>query len=236
MAGQRPDGGKRTDGATLVDGVAGRSVGRPCSDEIDLSEGSTASVVLDAVATCAARWGMDKTTVDDVAREAGVSRATVYRLFPGGKDSLVEMTTEREAVRLVSAVGRAVTSEADLETAMTVMLNTAARLLDAEPALTYMRAHEPATLRRLLSMHHLDTILEMVADALSPGLAGFLDPEDAREVVIWGARLVVSYYLIPDPARDLTDIDEARRLVRNHLLAGIAPAAAADALVTTPHT
>ena len=39
--------------------------------------------VLDATLTCIARVGVAKTTLDDVAREAGCSRATVYRYFPG---------------------------------------------------------------------------------------------------------------------------------------------------------
>jgi len=45
--------------------------------------------VLGATVECVARWGLSKTTLDDVARAAGVSRATVYRLFPGGRDVLV---------------------------------------------------------------------------------------------------------------------------------------------------
>jgi AcrR family transcriptional regulator len=40
--------------------------------------------VLDAAKVCIERWGMAKITIDDIANEAGVSRATLYRLFPGG--------------------------------------------------------------------------------------------------------------------------------------------------------
>ena len=44
--------------------------------------------VLDAAKLCCERWGLAKVTIDDIATEAGVSRATLYRLFPGGKDVL----------------------------------------------------------------------------------------------------------------------------------------------------
>ncbi len=43
--------------------------------------------LLQATYDCVARWGLAKTTVEDAAREAGVSRATVYRYFPGGATS-----------------------------------------------------------------------------------------------------------------------------------------------------
>ena len=39
--------------------------------------------ILDAALACIARVGVGKTTLDDVAREAGCARATVYRCFPG---------------------------------------------------------------------------------------------------------------------------------------------------------
>ena len=45
--------------------------------------------LLQATYDCVARWGLAKTTIEDAAREAGVSRATVYRYFPGGRDELL---------------------------------------------------------------------------------------------------------------------------------------------------
>ena len=46
--------------------------------------------ILEATYVCVARWGLSKTTVEDAAREAGLSRATVYRYFPGGRDELID--------------------------------------------------------------------------------------------------------------------------------------------------
>ena len=52
--------------------------------------------VLDAAKRCVERWGMAKVTIDDIAADAGVSRATLYRLFPGGKDVLYDAMRVRE--------------------------------------------------------------------------------------------------------------------------------------------
>jgi len=48
--------------------------------------------VLEGAYACVARRGMAKTTVDDVAAASGVSRATIYRIFPGGKEEVLRET------------------------------------------------------------------------------------------------------------------------------------------------
>ena len=45
--------------------------------------------IIDGTLICLARHGTMKTTVDDIARRSGVSRATVYRVFPGGRDEIL---------------------------------------------------------------------------------------------------------------------------------------------------
>ncbi|MCL6451972.1 MAG: TetR/AcrR family transcriptional regulator, partial [Acetobacteraceae bacterium] len=48
--------------------------------------------ILEAAYVCVARFGLAKTTIEDVAKVAGVSRASVYRAFPGGRDDLLRRT------------------------------------------------------------------------------------------------------------------------------------------------
>src|SRR2546425_11234312 len=45
--------------------------------------------LLAATYHCVSRFGLAKTTIEDVAKESGVSRATIYRQFPGGRDELL---------------------------------------------------------------------------------------------------------------------------------------------------
>jgi AcrR family transcriptional regulator len=47
--------------------------------------------LLDAAERCFLRWGPAKTTLDDIAEEAGVSRATVYRYLDSRIDLIIDL-------------------------------------------------------------------------------------------------------------------------------------------------
>ena len=100
---------------------------------------------IDAALRCIARWGVAKTTLDDVAREAGCSRATVYRVFPGGKDEPARRPPSRRGRPLLRPSARRRSTRADdLEDLLV------AGITDGRPrtsrdhaALQFLLAHEP---------------------------------------------------------------------------------------------
>src|SRR5689334_16558798 len=95
-----------------------------------------------AALVCIGRFGLAKTTVDDIAREAGCSRATLYRYFDG-KPAILRAVLLAERDRLVDAVvdaGRAAPTFAD---AVVDVVVTGARELRAHDALQFLFAHEP---------------------------------------------------------------------------------------------
>src|SRR3974390_501568 len=71
--------------------------------------------IVDATLRRMATHGVRKTTLDDVAREAGVSRATLYRTFPGGKEAVLAAVVETEAARFFSALAVVMGEAHDLE-------------------------------------------------------------------------------------------------------------------------
>ncbi len=75
--------------------------------EIDL-RGASDERIVDGALRCIARWGLAKTTVEDVAREAGCSRATLYRAFPGGKDAILAAVAAAELTDDDIAIARVI--------------------------------------------------------------------------------------------------------------------------------
>ena len=62
--------------------------------------------LIDAAEACFTKFGPAKTTLEDIASEAGVSRATVYRYFDGGRDEIILGVVLREAKDFLEALAR----------------------------------------------------------------------------------------------------------------------------------
>lgn len=187
------------------------AVGAPGPDELT-------ERVLDAALVLVARWGVAKTAIADVAREAGCSRATVYRAFPGGKSHLFTALGARELDAYLRAVVEAVDTADDLTDAVTRALVVASRLLRDHDAAQFVLTHEPGLLLPFLGFKQVDVLYRHTADAVGPHLERFLPPDRARWLTELGARAFLSYLFNPDPAADLAVADHARDLVRRFVL------------------
>lgn len=180
--------------------------------------------IVDAGLRCVARWGLAKTTVDDIAREAGCARATVYRAFPGGRDALLSALLDAEVGRVQCAVAGALdTAGPTLEDRCVAAMVSATRSLRASAALTFLLDHEPEVVRPAVAFSAFDAVLDRAATFAAPWFEADLGPLGARRAVEWLVRLVASHLFLPDPAVDFADAGVARRLVTTFVLPGLRP-------------
>jgi AcrR family transcriptional regulator len=169
---------------------------------------------------CIARFGLSKTTLDDVARAAGCSRATLYRYFDG-KAALVRRTVDVELERLTGRAVAAASDEPTLTDATVALVVTAARDLVAHRALQFLLANEPESILGHLAFGPGDRVLMRVGDALAPAFSRWLSADEAQRAGDWLARILRSYVLMPEPSIDLTDPAEARRFLVELAIPGI---------------
>jgi len=178
--------------------------------------------VLDAAAACARGRGVDVVTIDDIATESGVSRATIYRLFPGGRDVLFEALRVRETSRMLDQVHAEVAHIDDLVELVVAAVVAASCALRDDDALADLLAAEPGATLGRLTVDGLPRAVAMSSRVFTPLLTPFLSPDAAHRLVDVLARLTLSYFLAPSTIVDMTDSDS----VRDHLAPLIAAAAA----------
>ena len=177
--------------------------------------------ILAATYACVARWGLAKTTVEDAARQAGVSRATVYRYFPGGRDELISAVVSWQFVEFFSRLYDQVHDADSLEDVLERGLAFARRSLLEHEVLQKVLQTEPEVLLPQLTVEGNRTV-----GAISTFLVPYLERHalaegvDTRQAAEFLARMILSY--ISSPGRwDLSDLGQVAALVRTELLAGI---------------
>ena len=178
--------------------------------------------VVDAALACFSRWGVAKTTLDDIAREAGVSRATVYRLFPGGKDVVIDAVATRELVQFFAGLADELQPCAgDLEALLVAGITYTTRAIRQHAALQVLLAHEPEVVLPLVAFDRFDHVLDHASAFCAPWLEPHLGQEWAPRAGEWLTRMVLSYTLVPSDGFDLALEADARHFVRSFVMPGL---------------
>jgi AcrR family transcriptional regulator len=152
--------------------------------------------VVDGALRAIARFGLAKLTVDDVAREAGISRATLYRYFPG-RGAVLAAVVRAETERLERGLDDVLGETATLAEALEAVAGFGARAFADHEALQYLLATEPGAVLPHLCFSGADSLLGVAADRIAPHLCRFMGPLQARRTGEWLARIVLSYGLAP---------------------------------------
>lgn len=176
--------------------------------------------VLDAAKACCERWGVAKVTIDDIAAEARVSRATLYRMFPGGKDVLFEALRVRELEEFMTRLRAHVEGADSLEEVVVRTMVNAILELRADQHLATMLASEPGEVLSNLTVDGVPRIIRVATLFLSPLVDDYLPRRDSARLVELLARLVISYFLAPSEQIDLTDVAQTRQFIQTFILPG----------------
>ena len=187
--------------------------------------------ILDATLRVVSRVGVAGLTLDDVARDAGCGRATVYRTFPGGRDEVLQQAALTELHRYLLALGAALDAATDLAEQLTAAVHATAVFVTGSAPLRHVLANEPGAILAHVAFDKSYVVFGLAHEVLAPRLAQHLPDDRAAEAAEWLARLGLSYLAVPNPAVDLTDPDAARHLVTTFVLPGLVPIPASP---TTP--
>jgi AcrR family transcriptional regulator len=179
--------------------------------------------VLDAAKTCSERWGVAKVTIDDIAAAAGVSRATLYRLFPGGRDVLYDALRVRETEEFMARLTAQLGGADGYEDLVIRVVVHATRMLQADEHIKLMLASEPGEVATDLTIAGLPRIFRAATLFFTPVFAPYIGREPSARLAEWLARVVISYFLAPSRFVDLSDEAAAADFVRTFVMPAFPP-------------
>jgi len=195
-----------------------------------LGEDSLNAQIADAALEQFADLGIRRSSMDDVARRAGVSRMTVFRRF-GSKDRLVQAVIEREIQRAWAELEQIWATTGTTEQRLLEAFVYAVRFIRDHPVYDRLIRSEPEAVLPLLTIGG-DPVLSLYRSIATRWLQseadhGHIAPADlgtAAEVI---ARLALSLVLTPATISPSNDRQHLASIVRM-LMPSLSPAPARE--------
>jgi len=187
------------------------------SQVMSVTDQSLSDSILDATKVAIERWGVERLTINDVCEAANVSRATLYRAFPGGKEVLLEALRVRELELFFTTLRAHAEGETTLEDTIVRCMVVATSELRSDQHLALMLAAEPGEVATQLTVQGVPRIVRVATAYLTPLLEPYLSRKDAADLVEVLARMVISYFLAPSSRFDFTNEHQVRAFVRAHV-------------------
>lgn len=169
--------------------------------------------------------GLRRTTMEDIAREAGAGKATLYRHF-ANKSDLIDALLVREGDRLRRRLAQAFEAHVDVLPGIEDAFLAGVQFLVEHPVLTKGRDEEPAMLLARVTAHRgplvesaLATFADWIAEGVDRGEVRDVEPRWAAEVLV---RLMLSWFAFPPMAIPVHDPAGARQFAHELIAQGLA--------------
>jgi AcrR family transcriptional regulator len=179
--------------------------------------------ILDAASRCFDRIGVPKTTVVDVAREAKITRTTLYRYFES-REAIVVGVMLRETQYFRERLLEALSGVDDVGEFIVEGILFCLREAPKRPLHIYLSGGEASNLmgRLFLSSEQLFEIgIELLQPLFEPAREkGLLrDGIELSTLLEWASRITLSY--LTTPSSRIADEEEMRKLLRRLLLPSV---------------
>ena len=191
----------------------------------DRAPSGSAARILEAAHHCFSHYGFHKTAMEDIARQAGVSRGSVYRHFPD-KDSLFRAVSQEQTVAFLDEMRRRTARITDLGGQIDEIARMTVEFLRDDPLNAAMARTDPDAFVRAITTGGLE-LLEMATDAVVPLVEaavrrGEVRPDlDPRRAAEWITRIVFSLVSTPSVTFDRDDPAQRQAFLREFLVPGL---------------
>lgn len=197
----------------------------PADAPADTDEPPSAGRILEAAEACFARYGFQKTSMEDIAREAGLSRRSVYRHFPDKAALFNEVAAARTRIFLDEIMRRTAVLDG-LSAQIEEVARLTNRFIREDPISAALRRADPDSLARMVSTEARE-MLGMAMEAIVPLIETARERGEVRadldvmRSAEWIARMVFSLSATPGVTFDIADPEQTAAFIREFLLPGL---------------
>jgi AcrR family transcriptional regulator len=201
-------------------------------DDVPAGAEAARARLMDAADACIDRFGLTKTTIEDVAAQAKVSRATIYRYFESRDELVMAVLLRGLRRRMEPSLSRYFTDAATPEEFGEGLVASAVHLLDAirhDPKLAVLLDRDSGGISATITGAS-EVLFRTVLAGWSPLLAraqtaGLLRADlQVDELAEWLLRAILSLLTVEGPTPH--SADDERRLLATYLVPAIVPNAA----------
>ncbi|BBZ42879.1 TetR/AcrR family transcriptional regulator [Mycobacterium parmense] len=189
----------------------------------EATSADTRELIVESAYACFGKQGLQKATIVDIAKTAGVSRSTIYEYF-SDKAAIIEACAEHASERFYREMSKAMSRGGSLEDKLShaaVFVTQARRVIASEKyfdedAVSLLLTKDAAVLLR----ECVDFFAPYLSAAKLTGeVRKDLDVQSAAE---WVARILFSLFSTPSSTLDMDDPAVAAEFVRAHVVRGFA--------------
>jgi AcrR family transcriptional regulator len=177
--------------------------------------------IVQAALACYARFGVRKSTLEDIAKEAGISRATIYRYFPN-KDTLLRVVISQEVARILSSIQQELKKNLPIDEKLARALLALESELAGHKVLHAVLEIEPELLLPQLTVDGRAS-LTMLSSVILPALRkasrnGEIENSALGEKSEWVSRLIVGELAKAGLRKRFGELEEALGWTRQRIL------------------
>lgn len=196
----------------------------PVSVTVSGREIDTAERIVEVARECFEEVGIRRTSMEDIARAAGVGRTTVFRRFES-KDQIVQMVMLRIIAQIADDVRTRFLKESDLEVAVTEAMVVWVRQFLENPLFAKVMRTEPEVFTGTLTRDGSSVIAIVrasVTEWLGKTGGGPLSDPDAEATAEILTRLGITLILAPGGVIPVGDDRALRKFLRRYVAPGVA--------------